>query len=252
MGEMNPLLGWGHRVFEGMIPRLGFTRFIADSDFTRKRLLTESKVNPQVVTTIYPAIDYEFWTGDRHVRRDLKGELGLSSECFVYLFFGRPGVSKGVEYLIRAAAIVRDELPESRLILLLSHHPKEQYRNRVTQIRRLGLESYITVLQPVDGADLPGVLLGADLIVVPSLSEGFGYAALEAATLGRPVVATTGHSVEEIVGDVVTLVPPRDERALAVAIIREAHERRTPATPSRFTTDDHVNKTIAVYEDALT
>ena len=76
----------------------------------------------------YPAVDYDFWDRGRHAPRPLKRQLRLGPEAFVYLYFGRPGVSKGLEFLLPAAALVRERLPASRLVMLLARDPAGPYR----------------------------------------------------------------------------------------------------------------------------
>ncbi|HUR79267.1 MAG TPA: glycosyltransferase family 4 protein, partial [Thermoanaerobaculia bacterium] len=111
MPGMNPLLGYAYRLFESLVLRLGWKHVITPSDFTRNRL-----PDPSRATTIHNAVDHDFWSAARHAPRKYDAP-------FVYLYFGRPGVSKGVEYLLDAAEIVRRERPESRLLMILSREP---------------------------------------------------------------------------------------------------------------------------------
>jgi len=69
--------------------------------------------------------------------------------------------------------------------------------------------------------DVPELLALMDMVVHPSLQEGFANAVLEAMAAGKPVVATdVGGNPEAVVqGETGLLVPPRDSRALADAII---------------------------------
>lgn len=245
---LHPLRAGVFRLYELGVLRLPFAHFICVSHFTRERLLRLTRLAPSRASVIYNVIDYTFWDAAFHSPRDLRTALGLDAGAFVYLYFGRPGFLKGVEYLIDAAARVRDALPSGRLVMLLDHDPPDHYRRLRQRIAQQGLEDAIIVHDPVPRRDLPGYLLGADCVVVPSLSEGFGYAAVEAATLGCAVVTTTGHAVQEVVGEYVTLVPPRDAGALADAIITAARNPRPPrAAPRRFTLDAHVAGIASVY-----
>jgi glycosyltransferase involved in cell wall biosynthesis len=62
-------------------------------------------------------------------------------------------------------------------------------------------------------------LAGAEVLVFPSLYEGFGFPPLEAMAAGVPVVATAAGSVPEVVGDAAVVVAPRDLDALAGALV---------------------------------
>jgi glycosyltransferase involved in cell wall biosynthesis len=244
---LHPLAGYAFRWFEWSVLRLPFAHYICDSRFTRGRLLRFMGIAPSRASVVYPAVDYTFWEAALHIPRGVKEERRLNRETFLYLYFGRPGISKGIEYLIDAATRIRERLPRSHLLMLLADDPRDHYQRLIRRIARLGLADHITVQDPVSRDALPGYLLGADCIVIPSVSEGFGYAAIEAATLGCPIVATAGHSVEEVLGESATYVPPRDPVALAEAVVRVAAGQRSSRPPRRFDIAAHIAGVAAVY-----
>jgi glycosyltransferase involved in cell wall biosynthesis len=252
LAGLNRYAGYGYRLFEWSVLHLPFAHFFCDSDHTRQRLLGSRRLAPQRASVAYPAIDYAFWDRDRHQPRPLRAETGLPSDAFIYLYFGRPGVSKGLEYLLEAAPRVRDRVPGSYLVLLLAKDPWNRYQAVLGQIRRLGLEEHVRLLDPVPRIDLPGYLLAADCVVVPSVSEGFGYSAAEAALLGCRVIATSGHAVQEVLGDWVHLVPPRNPQALAEAIIDTARKPGTGSIPpKRYDAPGHLAAVLGVYARLL-
>jgi D-inositol-3-phosphate glycosyltransferase len=244
---LHPLAGYAFRWFEWSVFRPPFAHYICDSHFTRGRLLQFMGIAPTRVSVVYPAVDYLFWETGQHTARMVKEERGLSRETFLYLYFGRPGISKGIEYLIDAATHIRERLPQSHLLMLLADDPRDHYQRLIQRIARLGLTNHITVQDPVSRDMLPGYLLGADCVVIPSVSEGFGYAAIEAATLGCPIVATAGHSVQEVLGESATYVPPRDPAALVEAVIRVAAGQRSAAPARRFDIATHIAGVTAIY-----
>ena len=252
LGDVPWLLGWSFRLYEWLSLRLPFDRYLCISAFTRDRLLRFARVPEMRTRVVYSALDYEFWDARQHASRDLKAELGLNPSTFVYTCFGRPGVSKGVDYLVKAAALLRDKQPDSHLLLLLSRDPSDGYRRVLQTISGLDLNQHVTVKDPVPRAELPSYLLGSDCVVVPSLSEGFGYSAVEAATLGCPVIATRGHAVEEVLGDYGVFVPPRDAQALADALLASAtnHVKSSPMPP-RYTSDRHVTEIVRIYQGLI-
>ncbi|MGH2757177.1 MAG: glycosyltransferase family 4 protein [Actinomycetota bacterium] len=70
----------------------------------------------------------------------------------------------------------------------------------------------------VDPATLAGLYAAADAFCYPSLKEGFGLPVLEAMAQGAPVITSQGTSTEEVGGDAVLLVDPRDVNAVAAAL----------------------------------
>jgi glycosyltransferase involved in cell wall biosynthesis len=110
--------------------------------------------------------------------------------------------------------------------------------------------------------DIADVLAAADVVVLPSLSEGFPFVLLEALAMGCPVVASRVNGVPELIEDHKTglLVPPRDPQALAAAI-REILSDPTAASEmgavgravvrERFTVDRMVADTTAIFDAAM-
>jgi glycosyltransferase involved in cell wall biosynthesis len=126
---------------------------------------------------------------------------------------------KGQRFLIEAAA----QLKSRGLKLEYRFAGDGSLRGELeNQAKRLGIDAETRFLGFV--ADTAKFLTGVDLIVMPSLFEGLGVAALEAMAAGKPIIAArVGGLAESIVdGDTGILVPPGDAQALADAIARVA------------------------------
>lgn len=246
-------VAWGFRLVERLLLALPFSRYACISEYTRGRLLKVARVPRDKTDVVYPAVDYDFWNPERHAPRDLRAQLGLAADQRVALFFGRPGASKGIDTLVAAAeSLTSHPTRPCHLVLLLAHEPRGGRQWVVDQVRERGLAARTTILDPVPRGELPSYLLAADCVVIPSLSEGFGYSAVEAATLGCRVVASSGHAVEEVVGPYVRLVPPRDPQALAEAVRDVAYSSASStAAPARFTVPAHVDGVLAIYAEVL-
>jgi glycosyltransferase involved in cell wall biosynthesis len=118
---------------------------------------------------------------------------------------------KGVEYLLRAMVLV----PGARLAVIGDGSQRNRLATLISDLEiadRVALLGYMPQIAPL--------LAAADVVALPSLSEGLPMAALEAMALGRPVVATRVGGVPEAVEDGVTglLVAPAEPKALAMAI----------------------------------
>ncbi|MGD1104920.1 MAG: glycosyltransferase family 4 protein [Terriglobia bacterium] len=122
---------------------------------------------------------------------------------------------KGIEYLLKAAAVLQREFPALRVEIAGSGPQREKLEQMAAT---LGVAGRIEFLGWVD--DLSSVLSRWDVFVLPSLEEGFPLAALEAMATGLPVVASSVGGVPELVVDGKTgwLVPPGDVEALAARL----------------------------------
>lgn len=148
-------------------------------------------------------------------RAEVRADLRLG-DAFTILSTGRLAEQKGLEYLIRAAATLRGRLPSFR-VLLAGQGPLEA---RLAQlIFDLQLGDVVTILGHRD--DVGDLLVACDLVALPSLWEGLSISLLEAMAAARPVVTTSIGSNREVTndGEGAVLVPPKDTRALANAIV---------------------------------
>jgi L-malate glycosyltransferase len=160
---------------------------------------------------------------------------------------------KGQRYLVDAAHLVVQHIPDTRFVILGEGELREHLEK---QVREHHLEKH--VLLPGFRTDVLGCIKGFDLFALSSVTEGLGTSLLDAMACRRPIVATRAGGIPEIVDDGVNglLVPPRDAHALAQAIVqalKDADLRRRlgeagfDRVNARFTVDRMVAETAAVY-----
>lgn len=128
---------------------------------------------------------------------------------------------KGVEHFVRAAALLAQSHPEARFLLAGAGSLESRLREIMVAA---GLRDRMAFLGSVPAVE--PLLAACDVVVMPSLSEGFGLVAIEAGVLGKPVVASAVGGLMEAVDNGVTglLVPPGDASALAGAIGTLLHD----------------------------
>jgi N-acetyl-alpha-D-glucosaminyl L-malate synthase BshA len=128
------------------------------------------------------------------------------------------------------------------------------------RVTALGLDADVEFLG--ERVDLPAVLRDADLFVLPSETESFGLAALEAMACGVPVVASAVGGLPEVIpdGEVGALCPLGDVEAMAAAAIRilgdpALHRRLSRAArrlaESRYRIEPAVDRYLAIYQRVL-
>jgi glycosyltransferase involved in cell wall biosynthesis len=89
---------------------------------------------------------------------------------------------------------------------------------------RAGEEAPGRAIGYVDDALLPGLYAGAELLLMPSLYEGFGLTCLEAMACGTPVVASDRGALPETCAGAALLADPEDPDALATAAVTAASD----------------------------
>lgn len=122
---------------------------------------------------------------------------------------------KGQRYLLEALAKITVFLPDIRC-LLVGDGPLKNELERLA--KKLGISQ--NCIFTGRRTDIPEILSFLDILVLPSLSEGFPIILLEAMAIGCPIVSTDVGGVKELIENERTglLIPPRNSQALAEAI----------------------------------
>jgi glycosyltransferase involved in cell wall biosynthesis len=170
---------------------------------------------------------------------------------------GRLTVQKGHRYLLRALVRVRQKCDDVRLVMVGDGPLAETL---VGEARHLGVADIVEFMgHRNDAAALMSVF---DVVVVPSLWEGFGLVLLEAMAAGRPIIASRVSAIPEIVvdGETGILVPPADPESLSHAIVRLLDDADLADRMGRqgrarlvrvFSVDAMVAGTEAVYDEVI-
>jgi L-malate glycosyltransferase len=225
--------------------------FIAASEAIREMLIADGVPADQAVT-VHEGIDVEHVVAAPAV--NVHEAFWLPHHAPVVGNVAALVPHKGQRYLVDAAHLVVQAIPDTRFIILGEGELREHLEK---QVREHSLEKH--VLLPGFRTDVLGCIKGFDLFVMSSVTEGLGTSLLDAMACRRPIVATSAGGIPEIVEDGVNglLVPPRDAHALAAAIVRalkdeELRRRMGDAgftrVNARFTVEHMVRATADVYE----
>ena len=152
-------------------------------------------------------------------RGTFRDREGISRGVPMLAFLGRIHPVKGLDALLQALVRIKAEVPE--VLLTIAGPDGDGYGGRLRMLAEdLGVERWIRWLGTIEERAKPGFLLDADLFVLPSFSENFGLAAVEAMAVGCPVVLGCGVNIAPQVHTYgAGWVVPTEPEALSSAIV---------------------------------
>ncbi len=173
------------------------------------------------------------------------------------LFFGRIWEYKGLDYLIRAQPIINSAVPAARIVIAGEGEDFERYRRMM-----VNPDQFTVINEYVSDGRRAELFDAAAVVVLPYIDASQSGVVPLAYASAKPVVATTVGGLPEIVEDGRTgyLVPPRDERALANAVIdllqnplrrREFGQNGKNKLDAECSEEVIAQKTMAVYASVL-
>ena len=229
--------------------------YITVSDSVKEYLMNKANILPEKITTIHNGVALN--GKSPRGKGSGPGPFGLEHNDSVVLSVGRLHQQKGYDYLIRAIATVKGEVPTVKALIVGEGEEENDLKNLVKSLD-LSKEVIFTGLC----RDVEKLLNFTGLFVLPSLWEGMPNAVLEAMSAAKPVVATRVGGVPELVvdGETGILVPPEDPDSLARAIVEllrnnERAQRMGNAGRKRvqkhFSLTAMVSKTDHLYQELL-
>ena len=170
----------------------GAARVIAVSHLTKRIVINRYGVPPERITVVYNAVDYNGGrqeTSFTHIQKDER----------IVLFLGRVTMQKGPEYFLAAAKKVLEIMDNVRFVIAGSG---DMIRRIIELAAEMGIGHKVLFTGFLRGKDVERIYRMADLYVMPSVSEPFGIAPLEALSHDVPVIVSKQSGVSEVLQNV--------------------------------------------------
>lgn len=196
---------------------LGVKRIVSVSNHLNDYMKKSFLMGREKCVTIYNGISQK--VTERIERESARRSLGISEKGILVGSIGNINKAKGYDVLLRAASIVRKRYPNC--FFLVAGETKGDYFNELlSERKRLGLEEVVHFIGFQE--EVSTFLQIIDIFALPSNTEGFSLATIEAMNAGVPVVVTKSGGPQEIVvnNENGILVDVGDEIALANGIVR--------------------------------
>lgn len=194
------------------------THLICVSNYTKTDILKHYKIKEKKLTVIYEGVDRIFFKRQSKSKiLQILSKYGIKKPYI--LFVGTVQPRKNLIRLIKAYAMLTDT-KYSNIDLIIAGKLGWLYQNILKAPKRYQVEDRVKFIGRVQDADLPALYTGAELFVLPSITEGFGLPVLEAQASGCPVVTTAVGAPKEIGGEAVVAVNPFSALSIKEGIVK--------------------------------
>lgn len=141
-------------------------------------------------------------------------EYGIPEDALLVGTVARLIPQKGIQYLIRAALLLRDRFPKVRYVITGDGPMRQQLERQVQAAGLAGIITFAGFRPKIDD-----FLAAMDLFALPTLEEGLSIAVMEAMAAAKPVIASAVGGVPELItAQTGVLVQPGDAQSLADGI----------------------------------
>ncbi len=226
---------------------------IAVSENTKKDIVNYLNVPEEKIKVIYEAADPFFSLLAKDQVEMFKAELNLENYI---LYVGGMEPRKNLSSLLRAYAHLPDDL-KSTYKLVIAGQPDQFFGKLLQNIGELNLEEQVILVGYMSRERLARLYNGAEVLVLPSLYEGFGLPILEAMSCGTPVVCSNVSSIPEVAGKAALYFSPEDIQQLSQSLTKILSEPETVQAlkekgfkqARKFSWKETARKTLEVYEE---
>ncbi|MEI8103340.1 MAG: glycosyltransferase family 1 protein [Candidatus Moraniibacteriota bacterium] len=253
---------WKDRLFLSLlIPRSlrAARKIIAVSEFTKREIVECYGIAEEKIAVVYNAVGDDFLslnTNTEDLER-VRTKYHLPAQFAVCVGTLQP--RKNIPAFLRAFARLRERLPNAKVVLVGSRTA----HNVDTEIDQVITEEHLeqTVIFPgfIEQVDLPSVIGLSEMLVFPSLYEGFGIPVLEAMSQGVSVVSADIPSLNEVAGGASIRVNTADTEAFTHILqrvftdepLRDTLREKGFSQIQEFSWEKNARQLLAVYESCL-
>jgi glycosyltransferase involved in cell wall biosynthesis len=212
--DVNPLQLYLYKKIHRKAEKV-FNHFICVSEYLADNLIHQHELKKNKISTIYNGIDLDYFNAALEFPRK-RNEFLQEGEGILIGAIGRLVAEKGLDYLLECMPEVLKRFTQVKLLLVGDGPSRIRLERRVLS---LGLKDNIIFTGFRN--DIREILSCIDILILPSLLEGFPMIILEAMAMAKPIVASDIPGIREqiINGKNGILVPIKDSNALAAGII---------------------------------
>lgn len=229
------------------------TEVITISDFSKQQICSAYAIAPYKVHVTHLAVPPNFCS-TRSSPQEVRAKYSLPERYIYYPANDWPHKNHDMLLIaLRLLAVEGEKAPAA-----VFSGARVEPGSRLPQLAgQLGVEAVHLGYLP--GSDVPALYQGAEMVVFPSLFEGFGMPLLEAMAAGTPVAASQTTSIPEVAADAALYFDPRRPEEIAAAVKQLTRDRdlrsrlieRGRKRAAEFSWKSSAEKTLEVFEQAV-
>lgn len=231
------------------------SHIIAISHFTKNEIQQYYNIRESKISVVYHGNDNRFkQITDMDKISETKYQYKIKGDYILYAGTLRP--YKNVNRLIKAFCRIKKEKKIEHQLVIVGGKGWG-HEDTFNLVNRLGLSQEIIFTGFIEREELPLLMNGASLFVMPSLSEGFGFPAIEAMACGAPVLSSNVACIPEILGKGGYLINPLSEDDIADGMIKILEDRKLQKElimnglkrAKQFTWEKSAQKVLKIFTD---
>lgn len=187
-------------------------RIATVSEFSKKDIVQQYKINPQKIDVVYSAAKNIFQPIDISLQQKIKDQYADGKEYF--LFVGGVHPRKNLLNLLKAFSLFKKR-QRSSMKLLVAGRLAWQYDDVIEKLKTYKYRKDVVLLDYLPEKELAGITASAYAMVFPSFFEGFGVPVIEAMQCNVPVITSDVSSMPEIGGSAALYADPNNREEIA-------------------------------------
>jgi glycosyltransferase involved in cell wall biosynthesis len=187
---------------------------VSVSSITAKDTTKILNIPPEKITVTPNAVDSKFRQLPKSEIVSLRQKYNIPAGKTCLLNVGSNHPRKNLCTILQTISHLKDKKLPIHFLKAGSDFTEEQKK----YIEEDGLADYISYIGKPDKQSLVEIYNAADILIAPSLHEGFGITILEAMACGTPVITSNTSALPEVAGNAGVLVEPQDSQAIADAV----------------------------------
>ena len=237
----NPILATAFFLFEHHVYHRNYSSYIAISKSTQKDMV-KNGIKAERIKQIYPVFNkFSYW------REENSDEVRKKK---VFLYYGRPGKTKGIFILINSILTIKDILPKNvEFHMVVSNDPIKERKKLTTFVVKNDLTKVIRIIPSLPKDKLRNEIKDSYCVIIPSITEGFGYSAYQASLMKKRIIISDAGSLPEVVSGRCIVFKNKNSENLAKAIFKAVRDE-FDVFPDQVK-GDNTKKVVELYTDLL-